>query len=40
LKSEITTKAQVSSPTISPVCVAVSAEDVYITDQTPVRGKM
>ncbi|PNF19555.1 hypothetical protein B7P43_G18240 [Cryptotermes secundus] len=36
-KSKIATKAKVSSPTLSPVCAAVSAEDVYITDQTPVR---
>jgi hypothetical protein len=35
-KSEIATKAEASSPTISPVCAA----DVYITDQTPVRGKI
>jgi hypothetical protein len=39
-KSEIATKTEVASPTISPVCAAVSAEDVYITYQTPVRGKI
>lgn len=39
-KSKIATKAEVSSPTISPVRAAVSGEDMYITDQTPVRGKI